>query len=52
MKIPFNKQNIEVIEYTIPQIKDNIAQPVVFNGPSSFIFGLMWFLFNKNSLNC
>jgi len=52
MKTTFNNQNVEVIEYTVPQIKEIIAQPEFLNGPSSFIFGLMWFLFNQNALNC
>lgn len=51
MKIPFKKEDLEVIEYTISQIKDIIAQSEFLNGSSSFIFGLMWFLIKKNSVS-
>jgi len=40
-------EDIEVVEYTIPQIRDIITQSEVLNGSSSFLFGLMWFLANK-----
>lgn len=48
LKVPFEKKDLEVIEYTIPQIKDIITQPEFLNGSSSFIFGLMWFLIKKS----
>lgn len=44
-------EDIEVVEYTIPQIRDIITQSEVLNGSSSFLFGLMWFLTNKIVLN-
>jgi len=34
-------EDIEVVEYTIPQIRDIITQSEVLNGSSSFLFGLM-----------
>jgi len=40
-------EDIEVVEYTIPQIRDIVTQSEVLNGSSSFLFGLMWFLTNK-----
>lgn len=40
-------EDIEVVEYTIPQIRNIVTQSKVLNGSSSFLFGLMWFLTNK-----
>lgn len=40
-------EDIEVVEYTIPQIRDIVTQSKVLNSSSSFLFGLMWFLTNK-----
>lgn len=50
LKIPIKREDLEVIEYTIPQIKDIIAQTEFLNGSSSFIFGLTWFLIKKSSV--
>ncbi|XP_050546565.1 uridine diphosphate glucose pyrophosphatase NUDT14-like [Daktulosphaira vitifoliae] len=44
-------EDIEVVEYTIPQIKDFVTQSEVLNSSTSFLFGLMWFLANKIVLN-
>ncbi|XP_050420325.1 uridine diphosphate glucose pyrophosphatase NUDT14-like [Adelges cooleyi] len=44
-------EDIEVVEYTIPQIRDIVTQSDVLNGSTSFLFGLMWFLTNKIVLN-
>jgi len=52
MKIPFQREDVEIIEYTVSEIKDIITQPEYLNGSSSFIFGLMWFLFNKSLSKC
>lgn len=40
-------EDIEVVEYTIPQIRDMITQSEVLNVSASFLFGVMWFLTNK-----
>lgn len=48
MRIPYISEDVQVIEYTIPQIKNIIAQPVFLNGSFSFIYGLIWFLLNKS----
>jgi UDP-sugar diphosphatase len=37
---------IEVIELTIPEMKRYITQASV-KSPSSFLFGMTWFLLNK-----
>lgn len=47
MKIPYIREDVQVIEYTIPQIENIIAQPIFLNGSFSFIYGLMWFLLKK-----
>lgn len=44
-------EDIVVVEYTIPQIRDIVTKPEVLNGSSTFLFGLMWFLTNKIVLN-
>lgn len=44
-------EDIEVVEYSIPQIRDIVTQSEVLNGSSSFLFGVMWFLTNKIVLN-
>lgn len=44
-------EDIDVVEYTIPQIRDIVTQSDVLNGSTSFLFGLMWFLTNKIVLN-
>lgn len=40
-------EDIEVIEYTIPQIRDMVTQSEILNASNSLLFGLMWFLTNK-----
>lgn len=40
-------EDIEVVEYTIPEIRDIVTRSKVLNGSSSFLFGIMWFLTNK-----
>lgn len=44
-------EDIEVVEYSIPQIRDIVTQSEVLNGSSSFLFGIMWFLTNKIVMN-
>lgn len=44
-------EDIEVVEYSIPQIRDIVTQSEVLNGSSSFLFGVMWFLTNKIVMN-
>ncbi|XP_060520110.1 uridine diphosphate glucose pyrophosphatase NUDT14-like [Cylas formicarius] len=38
---------IEVVEYTIDEIKKYVTQKDVINSPPSFLFGIYWFLLNK-----
>lgn len=45
-------KDVKAIEYTISEIKNITTQPEFLNGSFSFIFGLMWFLFNKSLLKC
>lgn len=49
MKMHTSRKDVEVIEFTITEIESIVTQPVFLNGPYSFIFGLMWFLFNNNN---
>jgi len=44
-------EDIEVVEYSIPQIRDIVTQSEVLNGSSSFLFGVLWFLTNKIVMN-
>lgn len=40
-------EDIEVVEFTIPQIREIVKRSEILNGSSGFLFGLMWFLTNK-----
>lgn len=44
-------EDIEVVEYSIPEIRDVVTRSEVLNGSSSFLFGVMWFLTNKIVMN-
>lgn len=40
---------IDVVEMTVPEVKDYVTQRNVVNSPPSFLFGIYWFLLNKTS---
>jgi len=44
--LPLEGEFIEVVEMTIPELKEFINQDIV-PSPGGFLFAMMWFLANK-----
>lgn len=43
---PIDKDIIEVVELTVPQVKQILCQDKFVNSPGAFLYCLQWFLLN------